>query len=79
MSQKKLLASFDNNIEVTVNAMIYCIHRMYIKFLQKNMRQLIAGLQMKYRFGNILLEIFRVCPPNITKLQKTKKEKNSQI
>ena len=66
MSQKKLLVSFDNNIEVTVNAMIYYIHRMYTKFLQKNIRQLIAELQMKYRFENIVLEIFRICPPNIT-------------
>ena len=58
MSQKKLLASFDNNIEVTLNAMIYYIRKMYMKFLQKNIRQLIAEPQMKYEFlkyyfGNI--------------------------
>ena len=58
MSQKKLLASFDNNTEVTLNAMIYYIRSMYMKFLQKNIRQLIAERQMKYEFrkycfGNI--------------------------
>ena len=50
MSQKKLLASFDNNIEVVLNAMIYYIRRMYMKFLQKNIGQLIAERQMKYEF-----------------------------
>ena len=38
------MASFDNNIEVVLNAMIYYIRRMYMKFLQ------IAERQMKYEF-----------------------------
>ena len=66
MPYKKLLVSFDNKIEVTLNAIIYYIHRMYMKFLHKNIRQLIAKPQMKYQFGNIILEIFRICHPNIT-------------
>ena len=58
MSQKKLLASFDNNIEVTLTVMIYYICRMYMKFLQKDIIQLIAERQMRYEFrkycfGNI--------------------------
>ena len=38
MSYKELLVTFDNNIEVTLNAIIYYIRRMYMKFLQKNIR-----------------------------------------
>ena len=30
-------------------------------------------------FVNIVLEIFRICPPNITKLQKTKQDEHFQI
>ena len=30
-------------------------------------------------FVNIVLEIFKICPPNITKLQKAKEEKDSYI
>ena len=33
----------------------------------------------KYCFVNIVLEIFRICPPNITKLQKTEKDESCKI
>ena len=72
MSQNKLLASFDNKIELTLTIMIYYIWRMYMKFLQKGIIQLIAERQMKYElrkycFGNVTLIL-----PNNKKLKRKK-------
>ena len=69
MSYKKRLVSFDNNIEVSLNAIIYYIRRMYMKFLQKNIRQLIAEPQIKYQFWKYL-EYVPLILHNYKKLRK---------
>ena len=63
--------------EVIPNAKIYYIHWMHIKFLKK--KHVVLSRRWNISFRNIVLEIFRIFPPSITKLRKTKEVKNFQI
>ena len=52
---------------------------MYMKFLQKTSGRWLLSGRWNISFVNMVVKIFRICPSNITKLQKTKEDRNCQI